>query len=325
MLYNLDMTSKFSKTYLRIYLSMMFIVGLLLTATLATSGALLTRSLRSAFNNMATQKVERSLISGKNYINSVMLSAESIAMSNEFIAAMTVSNSPLTDKLDNYCNSAFSIDAVTVYSLNGIFTYSSSGINPPSFDELTADEEISDFIAMDGDELISLRTTAIAASYDNRPYNGECGVISCIKKLYSNSVPVGIVVADILPTAFYNYFSYDDTYTVYPVILYSDGAFWYSEVNDFLSEIDGRTGSVQNGNFSVINSTRNFYGGRLCAAVSLTPYRSIAASITLILTLSGYIIFFAAQLGSHYFAKIVTTRLDKLAERINSSTARFMS
>lgn len=319
------MTSKFLKTYLRIYLSMMIIVTLLLTTISVTSGVLLTRSLHSAFNNMANQKVERSLISGKNYINSVMLSAESIAMSSEFIAAMTTSNSPLTDKLDNYCNSAFSIDAVTVYSLDGAYTYSSSGIIPPSLAELTADEEIGDFIAMDSEELISLRTTAIAAAYDNRPYDGSQGVISCIKKIYSESKPVGIVVADILPTAFYSYFSYDDTYTVYPVILYADGAFWYSEVNDFLSEIDGRAVSVQNGNFSIINSTKNFYGGMLCAAVSLAPYRSIASSITLILTLSGYLILFAAQLGAHYFAKSVTSRLGELTERINSSTARFVS
>lgn len=259
----------------------MLAVLLLLTCIIGMSAGMVGNMFVANFNDAATQRLNRGVSSGRNYINSVMLSAANLAADAEVVNELAkAANAPLTRTLDNACNYALKINAITVYAADGRVYTSSNIAEVPSLAELGANERINDFFTLESDELVSMRTEAVAEFYNDSAYDPALGVISCCHKIFADDKSVlGYVFCDIFPYELYGSFAADDEKDekTLAMLRFDDEFFPYAGNGEYLRDFVGarkmQTDS-SDGRYRIVTNTRNFYGGTIGIAVPLARLKS---------------------------------------------------
>ena len=128
------------------------------------------------------------------------------------------------------------MDAVSLYSLDGAIYTSSTVTQPPTLDELRSDSIINAFLNSDDSSAVSMRTSKIAAVYNNVAYPEKMGVISVCQKVYDGGIVKGVIFTDILPANLYDYVFAEGQVKDAIAFIYTDNG--YFEYNDNSSHIN---------------------------------------------------------------------------------------
>lgn len=306
------MVKRFKKTFNHIYLSLMLTTAVFLLAVAAVSAVSASDMLFKAYESAAVQKLDRGVSSCKNYLQSVMLSIENLALDSQIIKkSQSEDFKPITSKLDNACNYAKKINAITVYAADGRIYSSSSVGGAPSLKRLEGNAGMNDFFTLESDEFVSLRTDAIAASYNRKPYDNRAGMVSCCRKIYSDGVCTGYIVADVFPSNLYQYFDFsaDGSFSDSIAVIRFSGDFFPSGNNaEYISDLSGgKTNRTSDSKYLLLSSPRNFFGGSITVGVPLKNPRSSIALISCVMAAGSV----AVLIAVHFIARSVAAKLDR--------------
>lgn len=317
----------FKKTQKRIYATLMTITAVLIVLIITPSLIAFTGMFYNAFRTTARNRLDRSLSSCRIFIDSVMSTTDNLAYNTAILETVKGERTgSITSILDDTCTYSLSINAITVYSADGKIYTSSGVINPPTIDDLRQIQDLAEFID-DGEaaDYVSLRTSQIIKVYDNAPYDENSGIVSCCRKIYDTSGEVaGYIFSDIFPETLFGYFNYADSNLKDCIAMITFSGGYFSSENSYATEnyLTATANSIR-GNRLIVSSTRNFYGGSVRLAVSVSPLYGSIALISCILLLCGS----ALMVLTHFIAKKnalrVAGKLDTLLIKMQTSTERF--
>lgn len=320
----------FEKINKRIYRSLLLIAALFIFFMIVPTILIFTNMLYDTYENMARKKLDRSISSCRSFIDTVLNTAEGVALTPAVIDTVCGrSNDSLTVLLNDTCNYSLTINAITVYAVTGN-VFASSGISsPPALAELQSNGGIAEFMSdADSSYYISLRKDAVARLYDNAVYDSSLGIVSCCCKIYDEGAVVGYVVADIFPKTMFGFFDYTDDshfHGTIALVHYADGFLSSDSASPYNEELYrsyGETITTANNSRLIVPSLRNFYGATILIAVPLFPlYRTILI-MALILVGLGLLLMIAVHGISRRNADGVTDKLENLVSRIQSGENR---
>lgn len=318
----------FQKTKKRIYRTLLLIALLLIALIAIPSIAMFSDVFYNTYESTAKNKLDRSISAGRMYIDSVMSTTDNLALNQEVIQTLSGQRtSSLTPLLDATCTYSLDIGAITVYGTDGSVYTSSGVVNPPEAEDLSARSDIAEFFAdRSADEYVSLRTSDIIKAYNNIPYDEQLGIISCCRKVYGTSGDViGYIFSDIFPHDLFEYFNMTGNLDGSIVMIaFSDGYFSSDHAEDTEEYLRAETDTIV-GNRLIISSTRNFYGGIIRAAVSLSPLYNNILLIAGIILLFGAALLYAVHLIARAAASQVTNQLNELLLKMTESTKKINS
>lgn len=318
----------FYKTKKRIYGNIMLIAAVLIILMIAPSILMFSDMLYNTYESMAKNRLDRSLSSGRFFIDSVMTTTENIALNPQVGDMLSgTKTSSLTSILDSACTYSLYINAITVYGTDGKIYTSSQAMNPPAIAELKNIQGIAEFIDdTDAVEYVSLRNSGIIKAYEGTPYDERSGIISCCRKIYGADGNVtGYVFSDIFPKTIFEYFDYSgDVRLKNCVAMISfDGGYFTSDPTkaseNFLNAYPG----TRTDNHLIIAGTRNFYGGAIRIAVPLTPLHGDIAVISSAVIICGLCLLTAAHFAAAAIARSFTKRLQCLFDKMSASQEKF--
>lgn len=317
----------FKKIYRNIYISLTLLSLLLATLIIIISGIMISRLFYNTHISAANQKLKLSVSSCKNYINSVLLSTGNLAHDSTIILELNLNAGlPLTSILDNACNYALKISAITVYSQNGRI-YSSSNISEiPTLEALSQNESINDFIISDGPQFVSLRKDNIAKTYNNTAYNQSSGIITCCQKIYDDRNQVaGYIFADIFPSNLYQYLDYSNDENFmgnFALIRFGSDYFSYSGnynyKEDFFRSANENIVS-KDGELLIISSRSDFFGAAVGIAVPLQPVKNIIFYLYFIFVAAAAAVLTGVHFLTRNAAKRVNGRLENLLKKMETT------
>lgn len=274
-------------------------------------------TLKAAYRSMGEKRIARAMDSYELYISSAMAFTYNLSLNDDIIEKLNSPDAkPINDTLNTVCNYPLKMDAVSLYSLDGAIYTSSTVTRPPTLDELKSDPVINAFLSSEDTNAVSMRTSHVAAIYNNVVYPEKKGVISVCQKVYDGDVVKGVIFTDILPANLYEYIFAEGQFKEAIAFIYTDnGHFEYndnsSQVN-LLSEKNTRyfkySETAKNGLFTItVFDSKKDYN------VNIAKLIAILAGASALLTIA---VVFAAR----YTAKSVTSRLDKLSEKMSSQS-----
>ena len=318
----------FTKTRNRIYRTLLLIAAILIALILVPSIAVFSGMFRNTYGSMAKNKLDRSISAGRMYIDSIMSTTDNLALDPAIIGVLdgtqTVS---LTAVLDAACAYSHYINAITVYGTDGKIYTSSGVLNPPSAQDLRQKVDIAEFFAdEEANEYVSLRTSCIIKAYSNVPYDEQLGIISCCRKVFSDSGEViGYIFSDVFPQSLFEYFNFAGDPRLsgsIAIVLFDGGNFMSEHTPDAEKYLTATTDSVVGGKL-IVSSIRNFYGGTIRIAVPIAPLNISIALISCILSLCGAVLLCATHFIARETANSVTERLNGLLLRMTLSAEKF--
>lgn len=321
----------FKKLQKHIYVCLMMISFVMVGITVITSTYLTAQSLNNSYVNIAADRLKRDIDSCSMYIYSVQISAADIAGNDTVVNVITGGgSSSLTQILDDACNFAMEITAITLYSADGR-TYTSSGINDiPSYTELENVDGFRDFLSGEDSSFVSVRTDTIARIYNGNSYNGNMGIITCFEKIFDDGGNYsGVVAADILPQALYDIITASDSgsqtnstplITVGDTYLIStDNSLYAAE----MAEVKSSKTKSSDGKYVFITSDETLYGCRVINAVILSPLHKDIIIESAIIIAAGIIVEICVHFVSLVIARQITKRLDRLYYKMEKDETGF--
>ncbi|MBO5328520.1 MAG: cache domain-containing protein [Clostridia bacterium] len=318
----------FNKIRAGLYRSLMLIAAIFTVAMIVPSIIIFSTTLYQSYEDMAISKIDRSITDCRSFVNSVMTSTDNLAANTtvkQTLNGENITNS-LTEILDNACNYSIKINAITVYDLNGN-VYTSSGVSgSPELAELKNNAYLAEFFDdEDSQEYISLRTEYLTKIYDNAPYDANQGILSCCKKVYSDSGDLlGYVFSDIFSSALFNYFNYsNDTYfnNSAAIIKYGGGYLasdLYSKYNEKMVNAETSISVTRIAGRMIVPSSRNFYGGTVYVAVPLTAFYQTVAILSVLFVTLGAVVLLLVHVISKKNARKITDKLDELYDKMDT-------
>lgn len=321
----------FKKLRRHIYLCLMIISFLMAGATVILSVGITAGSLWSTYETIAADSLKRNVDSCSMYISSVQISAADVAR-NARVTSELVNNEgiSLAQTLDDACNFAMQITAITVYSLDGR-TYTSSGINDiPAYDALAEIQGFQEFMDSGENSLFSVRTDVIAKIYNRNAYSQSKGIITCFEKIFDeNGDVLGIVAADILPEALYDILSASDSGSKAGglSLISLGGTYLLASGNSaYASEMASLSSSntvSSDGKYIYVLADESMYGCTVTNAVKLSPlYKDIAVEAALIIA-TGIIVEVCVHFVLRAMSRRMTSRLDRLYCKMEKDEAGF--
>lgn len=189
----------FNKLYKRIFNSMLLMVIVFVLLLSSISYFVIVHNMYNSQVNRTRQNAESCLDSGCSYISAVKGFVKNASLNDRLVDVVEGNVSDISDSLNSLCNHSVKIDGVILYGYNGYVAYSAGVGSPPTLEELLSNEKISNFVQTDKDSIVSVRTEALAQTYNYNRYDSRKGIVSCIQKVYSGDDDIGLLVADILP------------------------------------------------------------------------------------------------------------------------------
>lgn len=317
----------FKKTEKRIYATLMIIASVLIVLIITPSLIAFTGMFYNVFRTSAKNRLDRSISSCRVFLDSVMSTTDTLAYNQTVQNAVTNGSSGgIVAVLDSACTYSLTINAITVYGLDGKIYTSSGVINPPSIEELRTRQDIAEFIDdSEAVDFVSLRTTAIIRVYGNVPYDEDSGIISCCRKIFgADGRAVGYIFSDVFPETLFSYFDYSDDNNLKDCVsmINFDGGRFISSPENAETYLTAPSNTIS-GNRLIVSSARNFYGGSVRLAVSIAPLYSSIAIISAVLLLCGAGLLTATHFIARKNALTVAERLENLLTKMKESTARF--
>ena len=304
----------FKNLYRKIYLPI-FIISLVLILFVDTLAIILqANTLNESYRSNGDRRIARARDSFKLYISSAAAYTYNLSLDEEIIAKLTSQNSKsITSKLDTVCNYSLKMDAAALYAQDGAVYASSTVTQLPSLAELAADPDIAEFIAGEDDALISMRTEHIAGVYRNVPYPAANGVITCCQKVYDGEDVVGYIFTDILPINLYDH-------------IFAEGQF--KDAIAFITANGKHFEYAGNAAHAGLLSDHSDYfkytavdkDGLFIISVfdSKHEYNMQVLKLALIMASVSAVLIVLAAVASRLTAKSVTSRLNKLAQKMSS-------
>lgn len=301
----------------------LFLVSAIFTITLSLMFiGVISKMMYDTQVNKTYNNLESGINGCKTYLSTVMGFVDNVA-TNKVVMDFSSnggSYNKIKDLLDGLCTTSTKVDGAMLYTSNGYMVYSAGVGSPPLLEELKEVELINDFFNSNEESLISFRKEAIAKVYNKTYYNKHNGIVSCIRKIISESDEVvGLLVVDILPETLYNARFDFSSFETTSICFFSDES-PYLLSNEYDKYINYSNGMTNNKSFYIVKGT--IEGTDLIILTPLNHFWNKILLISMIVLSIDILLLTITFFVSKYVSRSVIKPLEKLYNMMNETNIR---